>query len=329
MNRFFLLLIITLSTTQLLADNHCWQQRGFNVESDTIVPFVYDSENISELSVEARCAISEKNSKKYNNCSFGIQWMLADKSICRISAHDLTRKSTDFIGQNEVEIRMTILTDSTSRIIFSKILNKNIATDGGANSIQVKFNKTGNAEINFGNSFLSNRIEIPEEFSSPPLNTYLFVSGKARVQILSSKWMPDKRKQQQTAWNLSLIKEQIVDDNGNNAVWKYLDRETDSRYTRLGGYYNIATVTENDGSISIIYISGAKTNNALWKEGMLKGRLVKTFLANNFDLQWFDADMNLFDNECYATLSDDKKILTLNFPLLKSTLRFIRLPMDK
>lgn len=322
------LTLILLTILCLSAQKNSWQQHGFSVESDTVLSFNYPPSNLSELSVETRCAIKERNSRKYQNCSFGIYWPLPDNRTCKVSVHDISGKSSDFIGQNEIEIRVTILSDTDSTLLISKSFNKNVSTDGGANSLQVSFSNDSGAKINFGNSFLSNQIEIPDEYSAIPHNAYLFVNGKARVLITSAQWTTNKPNELKTKWNLALIKEQITDETSENAIWKYLDRETDSRYTRLGGIYNFATVKEDDGTVSIIYLSGAKTNNSIWHEGMLKGRLTKNLLVNDYDLEWYDADMNLLEHECHATMSDDRKIFTLYFPLLKSTLRFIRLPMD-
>lgn len=325
---FFSLTLILLATLPISAQNNSWQKRGFSVESDTVINFTYPPSNLFALSIETRCAIKEKNNKKYKNCSFGIYWPLPDNRTCKVSVHDISGKSSDFIGQNEVEIRVTILSDTDSTVLISKLFKKNVSTDGGANSIQVSFFNDSGAKIKLGNSFLSNQVEIPEEYSRIPGTAYLFVNGKARVLITSAQWSIDKPNELRTKWNLASIKELITDEIGDNALWKYLDRETDTRYTRLGGIYNFATVKEDDGTISIIYISGAKTNNSIWQVGMQKGRLTKNLLVNDYDLKWYDADMNLLENECHATMSDDRKILTLYFPLLKSTLRFIRMPKD-
>lgn len=328
MIRILLTICSLLSIICLNAQPQSWQQRGFKVENDTSVNFFIPTVRLSSLSLEARCAITEKNTKKYNQGYFGIQWALPNNKICAVTARDLSGKSSQFLGQNEVEISITVTTpDNSTEFSSSKILTQNVSTDGGANTMQIQFSDSTTI-INFGNSFLSNKLQIPKQYAFIPENASFVTNSPSRVYLLSSKWNKDKQHPLLTDWNKSLINQQITDNSGENAIWKYLDRQTDNRYTRLGGKYYIATVKEPDGSISIIYLSGAKTNSSLWHEGMLKGKMFKNLLQNDYELQWFDSEMNLIENECHATLNDEKTILSLYFPLLKSTLRFIRLPKD-
>ena len=79
-------------------------------------------------------------------------------------------------------------------------------------------------------------------------------------------------------------------------VWEYLDRDTDSRRAMIGGRYRLGIVEASDGrkgEYDIVYLGGAEVNPSKWRQGMLKGRLKNA-------------------------------ILSLNFPLMKSTIRFYR-----
>ncbi len=59
---------------------------------------------------------------------------------------------------------------------------------------------------------------------------------------------------------------------------------------------------------------------------MLKGRLKPTIFVGHYDLEWIDSTFAPIDRDIHATITDGA-ILTLSFPLLKTTLRFSRMPL--
>lgn len=103
--------------------------------------------------------------------------------------------------------------------------------------------------------------------------------------------------------------------------WKYLDRNTDPAYTRLGGEYSLAIVPDStEGNYLILYLAGAATEASAWVPGMIKGRLTATPFQNHFNLVWYDASMRPYASECSATL-EQPTVLRLDLPLLKATIR--------
>ncbi|MCM1354867.1 MAG: hypothetical protein NC212_00505 [Staphylococcus sp.] len=108
--------------------------------------------------------------------------------------------------------------------------------------------------------------------------------------------------------------------------WQYLDRENDPQYARLGGRYMLALVKsdESAGDYDIVYIGGAETMRDRWKPYMLKGRLKQTVFLNHYDLMWIDSTFEPITQDIHASVTDGA-ILTLSFPLLKTTLRFSRM----
>ena len=56
---------------------------------------------------------------------------------------------------------------------------------------------------------------------------------------------------------------------------------------------------------------------------MLKGHIVKTVFTGNYDLTWIDATMEPISEDAYATI-ENGVILTFNFPLYKSQVRFAK-----
>lgn len=105
--------------------------------------------------------------------------------------------------------------------------------------------------------------------------------------------------------------------------WHYLDRITESTNVRLGGEYDLAiTPSANGSGWDIFYLGGAQTDAPRWQSGVLKGRLTPTGFTSHWDLQWISANGLPLITEAYATLSDDGRILTLDFPTLEARLRF-------
>ncbi len=109
-------------------------------------------------------------------------------------------------------------------------------------------------------------------------------------------------------------------------LWTYLDRDNDPDFARLGGQYTLAVIpSDGEDSYDIYYVDGAEINNTLWESGMLKGRLTPLPLADRYRLEWWDAEMHKVDDEAYAAM--DGGLLSLNFPLLHTVMRFSPAPL--
>ena len=109
--------------------------------------------------------------------------------------------------------------------------------------------------------------------------------------------------------------------------WKYLDRDMEEEWLRLGGRYTLAVVRADDG-YDLIYVEGAQVKKSQWQWGMLKGHITKTQFTGNYDLTWIDATMEPIDKDSYATV-ENGVILTLNFPEYKSQVRFAKVLNDE
>lgn len=114
-------------------------------------------------------------------------------------------------------------------------------------------------------------------------------------------------------------------DNSVVGYWKYLDRVTPKdQHVIVGGRYIVAIVpdVESLGEYQIIYLSGASDSAGLWETGALKGRLVPTSFDNNYDLEWYgNHGHEVGGGECSATV-EGANLLTFDFPLLESQIRF-------
>lgn len=107
-------------------------------------------------------------------------------------------------------------------------------------------------------------------------------------------------------------------------IWEVLDWSLETKNTRKGGDYRLATVRNPYGDYEIIYLSGATTMPQIWSRGMLKGRLSPTSIPYVYKLLWIDAEGNQMERELSAQLLPTQGVLTLNFPFLESSIRLKR-----
>jgi hypothetical protein len=126
-----------------------------------------------------------------------------------------------------------------------------------------------------------------------------------------------------TRWTLDALDEYLATSiDPMEGYWKYLDRDMEDKWLRLGGRYTLAVVRADDG-YDLIYIDGAQVKKSQWQPCMLKGHITRTQFTGNYDLCWIDATMEPISEDCYAAI-ENGVILTLNFPIYKSQVRFAK-----
>ena len=131
-----------------------------------------------------------------------------------------------------------------------------------------------------------------------------------------------------TSWTTEALDEHFAQSaDPVEGYWKYLDRDMQDDWLRLGGRYTLAVVQAGEG-YDIIYIDGAQVMKSQWQPGMLKGHFSKTIFSGNYDLMWIDATMEPIDKDAYATI-ENGVILTLSFPVYKSQVRFAKVIDEK
>ena len=126
-----------------------------------------------------------------------------------------------------------------------------------------------------------------------------------------------------TNWTIQTLDEYFAaSEDPVEGYWKYLDRDMQDEWLRLGGRYTLAVVRADDG-YDLLYIDGAQVKKSLWSPCMLKGHIKKTIFSGNYDLMWIDATMEPMNDDTYATI-ENGVILTFNFPIYKSQVRFAK-----
>lgn len=168
------------------------------------------------------------------------------------------------------------------------------------------------------------KVSVPDVKSAVALRVWS--RGELAVSSLSLETVRSPQVELSTSWTQeSLIAHFRESKDSIEGYWQYLDRENDPAYARPGGRYLLAVVKAESGGYDIIYVDGAEKMRDEWKPMMLKGRLKPTIFVDHFDLEWIDSTFESLERDIHATVTD-KAILALSFPLLKTVMRFSRVP---
>lgn len=298
--------------------------------SDTMVMIPLAERPCLSKSLEIRGTCAPEGRKNADlESAYGIAWDMTDNLSgpyyrAMLSPVEDTGRNA-FSEQPGVVLviqRVTPSANATS-IISRHVLSDNIETLRCDNSLAVEIDcRTGEATVLAGDKDLKTITSVPSSASG----SFAVISrGRASVDLIVSESVADYSALLSTQWTTDSLLKTLSEPahNAPQGIWTYLDRDNDLRYCRLGGEYSIAIVDDGNGGFDIIYLDGASTAASQWKAGMRKGHLRPTMFRNHFDLLWYDATMNAIQSEASATMEQDA-ILRLDFPLLKSSMRFSR-----
>lgn len=215
-------------------------------------------------------------------------------------------------------------TGSDDVVLVSTTLTKGVSLEDDLNIVCVDVSGRG-VQVSIGKDEL---VQVLEASVLRPAGTvwvgYLVGPG-SRVSIERAVLTIDNEQQVTTStlWTLDALDEYLaVSADPIEGYWKYLDRDMEDKWLRLGGRYTLAIVRADDG-YDLIYIDGAQVNKSQWQPCMLKGHITRTQFTGNYDLRWIDATMEPISEDCYAAI-ENGVILTLNFPIYKSQVRFAK-----
>lgn len=108
--------------------------------------------------------------------------------------------------------------------------------------------------------------------------------------------------------------------------WIYVDQITPENNSVInGGHYTLTVVSDPDtvDGYLVLYDGGADIDSSLWTKGAVKARLRPTLFTDHYEAEWFDSKGHPVPDEVRATFHD-VNMLTFEFPVLKSVLRFTR-----
>ncbi len=297
--------------------------------TDSTLTVEFPDDRLSSQAIEIRASLPDAEIGA-PLVAFGILWDIDSVSgsyyqaMLRPTGY---RDEDNVVDRRYVDLTVSRHSERGDSIIHSSRHREGFGLERKENTLGVDIDRTTGKVLIYGGN------EQPEslfEMTCPlPLHRGMAIraEGKAEISLAMSEYQTPADAGLQTPWTLDELEAHFRKSAAPQGFYRYLDRKNDPRYCRMGGNYIIALTASTDGGYDIIYISGARQNESEWQCGMLKGHLYPTIFRNHFDLKWFDSEMNALSEECSADLEQDA-ILTINFPLLKSSFRFALQPRD-
>ena len=230
----------------------------------------------------------------------------------------------DITDQRTMQVSIIQRTDGETIQLAQTQLTKGVSLEDDLNTLCVDVDERG-VTVSIGRNELIQVLEATITRPTGDVMVGYLVGPGARVAIERAVLTIDNEKQVNTTtlWTrdeLDAYLEQSADPV--EGYWRYLDRDMQDEWLRLGGRYTLALVRADDG-YDLIYVDGAQVKKSQWQWGMLKGHMTKTAFSGNYDLRWIDATMEPIDKDAYATI-ENGIILTLYFPVFKSQVRFAK-----
>ena len=230
----------------------------------------------------------------------------------------------DIADQRSMQISIVKNEGGASTILTSTTLTRGVSLEDDLNTVSVDVSERG-VQVSIGKDEMEPVLEASVTRPAGTVWVGYLVGAGSRVSLERAVLTIDNEQQVSatTLWTLDALDEYLATSaDPMEGYWKYLDRDMEDKWLRLGGRYTLAVVRADDG-YDLIYIDGAQVKKSLWQPCMLKGHITKTQFTGNYDLRWIDATMEPIDEDCYATV-ENGVILTLNFPIYKSQVRFAK-----
>ncbi len=315
-------LVVTLSlitAVSALAFNGYYPSACLSKGHDSIV-YDADVDSSSDWECETMIAIKNNREGKESELTFALT---TDIDTVNITFRWHNTRFGDFTDSRIVTLTVDSPTGTCQPLEHD--ISQHIETGSADNIISLK-SFAGILDIGIGATLPRMRASINTTIA--PTDITVSCSNEAYIEYFYVASQPAPDKVLDTSLNPDEI-DRMLDRNTSNkpcGMYEYYDRTFDPERCRPGGMYKLAVIPSLsvDGAFDIIYIDGAKTNARRWHQGMLKGRLTPTGLVNQYRLTWYDAMLQkVADDEMFAILSDDGQLLTLNYPMLQTVIRFV------
>ena len=230
----------------------------------------------------------------------------------------------DITDERSMRVSLMQYQDGDVTEVASTTVSKGVSLEDDLNTLCVDVDERG-VRISIGKDELQTVLEASIVRPVGAVQVGYLVGPGSRVAIERAVLTIEREDQvaSSTLWTLEALDEYLANSiDPVEGYWCYLDRDMEEKWLRIGGRYTLAVVRADDG-YDLIYIDGAQVKKSLWNPGMLKGHMVKTVFSGNYDLTWIDATMEPISEDAYATI-ENGVILTFNFPVFKSQVRFAK-----
>lgn len=317
-----ILLIIILFIPLLMSANIKRQYyRNLLLPKDSLF-IKAQGDTLKSLVLEARISLTKNKERSgFSESNWKLLWnYTSENNYNYVELKWLNTNYGDILDQRQLHVNVGKIVNGNDILIKTVELEKGVNLYRGDNTVllEVANNKYN---IFVGEEYLQ---YIGTFTIETPLNGMcgLWSSVQSKISNFIIKSTNDINKKLITSYTeQKLIEKYKTPLDTNEGFWSYLDRDNDPQFARLGGRYRFALV-ENNGGYLIIYISGAQTNLNNWSQGMIKGRLVPTIFENHYDLVWYDSMFDVIYTDAHASI--ENSILTLEFPLYKTKIRFYK-----
>lgn len=332
-SRIFSLLILGIVSIRSVAsvglEDNChrrhYEPHGAEVTDGEITLPVDDSDIVS-LDVEVRALMHRVKQRRGMADSW---WGVSLRSLGDTMKVSLRFGNTDF--GDILDRRIAELTVERNGSIVSKREVDGFVTDGKAfNSLSLSL--AGNMLEVKGGGHRGRSLavlQLPERIM--PDEVSVWSVGRLSVPVFTIETCRNPETSLDSGLDMESLKARFAASTDPlEGFWTYFDRNNDPKYARMGGRYTLAIVKrertdvdkDTDNVYDIIYINGAQTYGDRWKPMMLKGMLRATIFDGHYDMEWVDATFSPISEDINAVLGSDGALLTLNFPMLKTTMRF-------
>lgn len=337
--QFLCLLMVSLIGVSSLAQSH-WTKRnyyqvpielidetlGVDVPAGDCFANNYrriDGNGVASFSIEGRATVKRRRKQTGLNSSYWGFTVKDGNDSVKVTLRQVVDDYGDFFDKRYTRVT----TELNGNILCSRDLADEFSTESGRyNSLGITYNYDTSTLSVFGGARTCETIldfDLPKLHVANP-HVYVWAVGEINLSSLSAETTYNPSYFLSSDWTMDGLNEHFAHSSDPiEGYWEYLDRKNDPKYARLGGRYVLAIVKDlnNSDDYNILYIDGAETLSSQWTPFMIKGSLKGTAFQQHYDLTWFDSTFQLIDKDIHASITDNA-ILTLNFPLLKTELRF-------
>lgn len=282
---------------------------------------------VSSLSLEVRAALHGNGERAgYSRTSWSLVWnYTSSENYYYASVRCGNTDFGDFTDRRFAEVTVGKISMGADSVIVTKRFEKGVDTAEGYNSFLMEW-KEGKSRIFIGNKELQHVSSV----SAPSgINGRCGVMSRDSLTLSSVvvETKPDLSLPLETEWTADAIAGHIAHSADKiEGYWEYLDRDNDEKRAKPGGRYTVAAIKDGDGYL-LLYVDGAEVNESRWRTGMIKGRLLPTAFVDHYNLVWYDSMMLPIGKDVHADITDGA-ILSLEFPLYNTKIRFSKVPKN-
>lgn len=230
----------------------------------------------------------------------------------------------DITYQRTMTVSLIQVHASDMRELAHATVTRGVSLEDELNTLCVDVDE-GNVRVSIGKEELKQVLDAHVVRPSGAVQVGYLVGPGSRIAIERAVLTIDNENQvaARTSWTLEALDDYLAASTDPiEGYWRYLDRDMEEKWLRLGGRYTLAVVRADDG-YDLIYIDGAQVKKSLWQPGMLKGHLARTAFSGSYDLTWIDATLEPMGEDAHASI-ENGIILTLSFPVYSSQVRLAR-----